>query len=406
MEYKDTLALDLAMQQPLRVIRAKQYDNDTRKITASFKDSRTNTPLTIPTGARAELRVERRDGVLIIIQGEISGNSVTATLSSEALACEGRAWCDFRVTKGDEVLAASGFVMDVQPLAKGRASSGYESDTINIRRLKYEDYQALPEKSPNTIYVTYDNVTGESWIFFGGFEIASSRGGIIAEQGLTREQIYALICAVIDGGTVGDVDTGFVTTLKEINNGLGFRIWLGTQAEYEDLQANDLLEAGVLYLRSDDTSAEEIRAAIAALQAAATELQAKTADSGWKALPVSVMMPGWGDGTPAPKYRKIGNHVYVKGQVNVNLDEIYDPDTGSDDITTIFIRLPEGCRPATSFYKLIPNQGDRMARLYVRSASASGDPGGMNINYLKDYSGTPIRSGTVWIQIDCDFLTD
>lgn len=399
MEYKDTLALDLAMQQPLRVIRAKQYDNDTRKITASFKDSRTNTPLTIPTGARAELRVGRRDGVLVIIQGEISGNSVTATLSSEALACEGRAWCDFRVSKGDEVLAASGFVMDVQPLAKGRASSGYESDTINIRRLKYEDYQALPEKSPNTIYVTYDNVTGESWIFFGGFEIASSRGGIIAEQGLTREQIYALICAVIDGGTVGDVDTGFVTTLKEINNGLGFRIWLGTQAEYEDLQANDLLEAGVLYLRSDDTSAEEIRAAIAALQA-------KTADTGWKTLSIIDYPTEWTVGTPAPKYRKIGNHVYVKGQVRINLDEMYDPDTGSEDITTIFATLPEGYRPATSFYKLIPNQGDRMARLYVRSASASGDPGGMNINYLKDYSGTPIKSGTVWIQIDCDFLTN
>lgn len=221
----------------------------------------------------------------------------------------------------------------------------------------------------------------------------------LVETGMTREQVITAIDQIISTGEVQDLDTGFVTTLKEINHGVGFRVWLGTTAEYQVLVNAGLLEAGVLYLRSDDTSAEEIRAAIAALQA-------KTADTGWKALPVSVMMPGWGDGTPAPKYRKIGNHVYVKGQVNVNLDEIYDPDTGSDDITTIFIRLPEGCRPATSFYKLIPNQGDRMARLYVRSASASGDPGGMNINYLKDYSGTPIKSGTVWIQIDCDFLTD
>ena len=383
MEYKDTLALDLAMQQPLRVIRAKQYDNDTRKITASFKDSRNNTPLTIPTGARAELRVERRDGVLIIIQGEISGNSVTATLSSEALACEGRAWCDFRVSKGDEVLAASGFVMDVQPLAKGRASSGYESDTINIRRLKYEDYQALPEKSPNTIYVTYDNVTGESWIFFGGFEIASSRGGIIAEQGLTREQIYALICAVIDGGTVGDVDTGFVTTLKEINNGLGFRIWLGTQAEYEDLQANDLLEAGVLYLRSDDTSAEEIRAAVAALQA-------KTADTGWKTLEISGT--GFSAGSQTPQYRKVGNCVYVRGQVIVDMDQV-------SDLTTVFATLPSGYRPSAAKYQLLAGEGDRMARLYVRTG------GGININYFKEYAGSTV-TGSHWLQLDCSFLTD
>ena len=209
-----------------------------------------------------------------------------------------------------------------------------------------------------------------------------------------------------EGGTIHDIDTGFVTTLKEINHGLPFRVWLGTTEEYQTLAEAGLLEAGVLYLRSDDTSAEEIRAAVAALQAAAAELQAKTADTGWKTLSIIYDPTEWTVGTPAPKYRKIGNHVYVKGQVRINLDQMYDPDTGSEDITTIFATLPEGYRPATSFYKLIPNQGDRMARLYVRSASASGDPGGMNINYLKDYSGTPIKSGTVWIQIDCDFLTD
>ena len=228
----------------------------------------------------------------------------------------------------------------------------------------------------------------------------------LVETGMTREQVITAIDQIISTGEVQDLDTGFVTTLKEINHGLPFRVWLGTTTEYQTLAEAGLLEAGVLYLRSDDTSAEEIRAAIAALQAAAAELQAKTADTGWKTLSIIDYPTEWTVGTPAPKYRKIGNHVYVKGQVRINLDEMYDPDTGSEDITTIFATLPEGYRPATSFYKLIPNQGDRMARLYVRSASASGDPGGMNINYLKDYSGTPIKSGTVWIQIDCDFLTN
>lgn len=82
----------------------------------------------------------------------------------------------------------------------------------------------------------------------------------LTTEGMTREEVITAIEQIVRTGEVEDLDTGFVTTLKEIHNGIGFRIWLGTTAEYNAL---DHIESNVMYIKTDDNSAAQVAIAVA-----------------------------------------------------------------------------------------------------------------------------------------------
>ena len=73
-------------------------------------------------------------------------------------------------------------------------------------------------------------------------------------EGMTREQIYELV-----HGTTGKIpegiDEAFITKLKEANKGDVVRMWVGTNAEYNALEAK--LD-DVLYIITDDTFYEDL----------------------------------------------------------------------------------------------------------------------------------------------------
>lgn len=281
----------------------------------------------------------------------------------------------------------------------------------------------------------------------------------LVETGMTREQVITAIDQIISTGEVQDLDTGFVTTLKEINNGVGFRVWLGTNAEYSALTDK---ESNVLYVRSDDNSYNlpevtatkpladifgeygngitvytirscdtsiypmEVSAGSAASAYATVTLIARNGagmfhfeygdnvyvsyvcyagnsvsvgnwinltrnDSGWETLTISGTGFSAHETTP-PQYRKIDNHVFLRGKLVVDMDTV-------SDLTTVFATLPSGYRPSMEKYQLLAGEGDRMARLYIRTG------GGININYFKEYAGAAV-TGSHWLQIDTDFLTN
>jgi len=51
---------------------------------------------------------------------------------------------------------------------------------------------------------------------------------------LDKEEILAAIAQAVESGTVGECDTGFITTIKTIN-GQPLKFFVGTQAEYAAL---------------------------------------------------------------------------------------------------------------------------------------------------------------------------
>lgn len=74
-------------------------------------------------------------------------------------------------------------------------------------------------------------------------------------EGLTKEQILAAIQQAVDSGKIKDVDTGFVTKIKEQNKNAGLMFWVGNQAEYNALESK---KNNCLYIITDDRRNESI----------------------------------------------------------------------------------------------------------------------------------------------------
>lgn len=74
-------------------------------------------------------------------------------------------------------------------------------------------------------------------------------------EGMTKEQILTAIEQAINNGEITDVDTGFITNIKEQNAGVGLSFWIGSQAEY-----NALTEKvnNCFYIITDDSTGADI----------------------------------------------------------------------------------------------------------------------------------------------------
>lgn len=114
-------------------------------------------------------------------------------------------------------------------------------------------------------------------------------------------------------------------------------------------------------------------------------------DSGWITLPLEANVTAH-DANFAiiPQYRKIGNHVYIKGHVNTAV-----PSGGR-----LIAQLPEGFRPSGgTHYDIGECAGQRVSRIYT-------DVGGnLRCEWVYTLGGTAYTSA-LWIQIDMDYLVD
>lgn len=86
-------------------------------------------------------------------------------------------------------------------------------------------------------------------------------------EGMTKEQILTAIMQAVNEGTIGNIDTGFITTLKTIN-GLPLRFFVGTQAEYNAL-AN---KSDLFAIITDDTNKDNITKIIEELRKTLSDL--------------------------------------------------------------------------------------------------------------------------------------
>lgn len=151
---------------------AKQRDS-ARSLTVTLTEN--GEALTIPSGATAELRVLRPDGVLETTSGAISGNTVTATLAPEMLYRAGDCMAEIRLTNGTEILASQLMVLHVQPCAVGKAGTGWESDTVaNLVLLDKAQYDAVSPHSANTLYIV---TSGASVLLYLGDVLITAGGG-------------------------------------------------------------------------------------------------------------------------------------------------------------------------------------------------------------------------------------
>lgn len=193
-----------------------------------------------------------------------------------------------------------------------------------------------------------------------------------------QTQINAITAAMEDG----------LPNVREINNGVNLRFWVGTTVQYEALVDQGQVLNNVLYIKTDDDSASQIRTAIRELQdgkapknhasmystyGAATSseyghvklvtnlttslsypdgwairgdlaytigrrlttLENATEDSGWKNATYNTS-GGWSKNTQQLRYRKIGKQVFIQGRAQAASSHPTSP-----TVTT----LPSGYRP-------------------------------------------------------------
>lgn len=102
---------------------------------------------------------------------------------------------------------------------------------------------------------------------------------------LTEEQIITLITNIVNTGSVGDIDTGFVTSLVEQNKHKALKFWVGTQAEYDAVQTKI---ANTFYIITDDRFREDVQTALNSLQAQINNIVQTNYDTEITALQESI----------------------------------------------------------------------------------------------------------------------
>ena len=97
--------------------------------------------------------------------------------------------------------------------------------------------------------------------------------GCLAE-GMTKEQTLTAITQAVEGGSVEDIDTGFVTKIVEQNKQAPLSFWVGTSAEYNALE-NKI--ANCFYIITDDVIKADLLNEINTLKNSLAAAEAKLA---------------------------------------------------------------------------------------------------------------------------------
>lgn len=87
-------------------------------------------------------------------------------------------------------------------------------------------------------------------------------------EGMTKEQILAAITQAVNEGTISDIDTGFITSIKTVN-GKPLKFFVGTQAEYNALSV--YVKKDLFAIVTDEKGTDGIIEAIESLEKKAEE---------------------------------------------------------------------------------------------------------------------------------------
>lgn len=108
--------------------------------------------------------------------------------------------------------------------------------------------------------------------------MATPRVYVICDQNckfesMTKEQIYAAILQAVNEGTIGNIDAGFITTIKTIN-GVPLRFFVGEQAAYDALTAAE--KKDLFAIITNDTTRAGLVEALEALKKSVEALDKRT----------------------------------------------------------------------------------------------------------------------------------
>lgn len=81
------------------------------------------------------------------------------------------------------------------------------------------------------------------------------RGDKVLIESMTKEEIHNAIVQAVEQGEIGDIDKGFITSIKEQNRNVDLKVWRGTYAEYNALQS---IDPNTHYIITDENFKEQL----------------------------------------------------------------------------------------------------------------------------------------------------
>ena len=248
--------LDVEVTKPniFQAIVAKQYDMNTRFLKVTFKDGGTRIDIPYVETAKVVINAERRDGQSKGFDGVINNDgTVTVPLHSWMLELDGTVICDISVidtaSDNNKKLTTTSFTLIVEKAA-------YGGDDVTDDP-QYDVLVSLIETCAEASAVASEALE-KSYEADAKYE-ACVKATMEANKAAENAN------SVKEGIEAG----GYIESLKEMNKGSTFKVWVGTNEEYEALDKNI---NNCLYIKTNDTTLKSILDRLSSLEAQNTKI--------------------------------------------------------------------------------------------------------------------------------------
>ena len=215
------LKIEVSKPNVFQAVVAKQYDMNTRFIKATLVDDRDIVRIPSRPTVKAIINAERPDGLSKGFDGEVnSDGTVTVPLHSWMLEMEGTVICDISIvdTAADDnkKLTTTAFTLLVEKAAYGGGDVTNDPQYDVMVHLLEACLEASATAQEALEKSNEANAKYEACV-----EATENANAATQELGSIKEEL---------------AEGGYVTGLKESNEGDIFRIWSGTQEKYDSLE--------------------------------------------------------------------------------------------------------------------------------------------------------------------------
>ena len=234
------LKIEVSKPNIFQAVVAKQYDMNTRFIKATLVDGTDVVRIPSHPTVKAIINAERPDGLSKGFDGEVnSDGTVTVPLHSWMLEMEGTVICDISIidtaANDNKKLTTTAFTLLVEKAAYGGGdvTNDPQYDVLVTLLETCQEASALAEdalQKSNEANSKYDACV----------EATENANAAAEELESIKEEL---------------AEGGYVTGLKESNEGKAFKVWSGTQADYDALEVKP---QNTLMLVEDDDTFEKL----------------------------------------------------------------------------------------------------------------------------------------------------
>ncbi len=180
MIYIKSISLDITCENYNNTQYAKQGDKDSRVFEVTLFENNTVIDL---SKSKAQFRIQKPNGKLIVKNMPIEDDKIIVTLSDEMLLRSGTAFCDIIIFDDNNLaLSTARFKLIIEPVVSGDDTVDYAD--LSFRKISEKDFYQLNPKDQNTVYYVIGDKSIVEYMgdtkLSGGIKVGFSKGIVTA----------------------------------------------------------------------------------------------------------------------------------------------------------------------------------------------------------------------------------